>query len=434
MVGSAVRDDGPSVAAAAVGGRVTASERARLGAGFRTLWSASAISNLGDGVRLTALPLLAASLTRDPGQVAAVTAATWLPWLVFSLIGGAVVDRADRARLMRDAQALRFVVVVGLALAVVGGWASMPVLYLAAFLIGAGEVLVDTAAQALVPRLVARDDLERANGQVMAAQTTANDFIGPPVGGFMFALGPAIPFWADAASFGLGAVLLQRLRAFAPDERVPAASPTSVRADIGEGLRWLRGNPLLLALAIASGSVNFFTTFFDSLLVLYVLEILDLGPQGFGILLTGFAAGGLLGSLAASRVAAVIGRAYANAIAIAIVGVTVLGLGATSNALVAGALLFVTGFVAVIGNVVLVTLRQALVPERLLGRVTSAFRMLGYGTIPLGALAGGAVASAAGLRVPFYISGVVLLVIAGSLPRWVNRGTIEAAMSRDMTP
>jgi MFS family permease len=166
--------------------------RPNLGRGYHRLWTAAAISNLGDGIFLTALPLLAATLTRDPLPVSAVFAAGWLPWLLFGLLSGALADRWNRRRLMWVVDAARFVVVGGLGVAVIAGLATIPLLVGVAFLLGVGQTLFDSAAQSVIPALVGRDPqrLERANGQLFGAQQVTQQLSGPPLGGWLFAPWP----------------------------------------------------------------------------------------------------------------------------------------------------------------------------------------------------------------------------------------------------
>ncbi|MGH8874945.1 MAG: MFS transporter [Acidimicrobiia bacterium] len=156
--------------------------REGLGPDFAKLWGAAAVSNLGDGVRLAALPLLASALTRDPGLVAGLTVALRLPWLLLSLPAGAIIDRLDRRRLMARASLLQGAAMASLGAALWAGWAGLPMLYLVAFLLGTGEVVRDTASHTVVPSLVPMELLERANGRLYATQMVANELVGPPIG------------------------------------------------------------------------------------------------------------------------------------------------------------------------------------------------------------------------------------------------------------
>jgi MFS family permease len=210
------------------------------GSGFAKLVSASAISNLGDGVYATALPLLAATLTRDPLLVSLVSFAEWLPWLLFGLLSGALLDRWDRRRVMWAVDAARFAVVGGLALAVFLDQATIALLGVAGFLLGTGQTLVDTGAQSILPALVSRDArrLQRANGRMIGAQVVTQELAGPPVGGFLFSVAAWVPFAVDAASFAAGSALVASIRGDlgpAAGDPVPGGRRTSLRAEIAEG-------------------------------------------------------------------------------------------------------------------------------------------------------------------------------------------------------
>src|SRR6266536_2834104 len=257
--------------------------RSALGPKFWRFWSASAVSQLGDGIRITALPLLAAVITREPLPVAAVSAAVWLPWLFFGLIGGAVVDRVDRRRMMEVGQLARLFVMGGLAGAVFAHAESIWLLIVVAFLVGVGEVFVDTALQAVVPAVVEEARLDEANGRLIAAELLANELVGPPIGGFLFTIAHAVPFVGDAASFGASGVLLATLRG---DFKATHGdrSPSSAWRDMKEGVSWLFHHPVLRPIAFAIGAINFGVMAFGGVLVLFAREILHVGAVGFGLI------------------------------------------------------------------------------------------------------------------------------------------------------
>ena len=396
---------------------------------FQRLWLASAVSQLGDGIRVTALPLLAAALTTDPLAVAAVTAAVWAPWLVLGPIGGVVVDRVDRRRLMVAGQFMRTAVMVGLGWAALAGLDRLWLLVVVAFLIGVGEVFVDSAFQAMLPQLVPEAELDRANGRLTAAQLVGNELVGPPVGGALFALARSIPFFGDAASFAASGLLLGSIPGrFAPDEEARAAS--SAWADLKEGLAWLFRHEVMRSMAIALGVTNLGFMAFGGIYVLFAEQVLRVGPLGFGLLFSSTAAGGLLGSLMAGRVTARIGRGSAVVAGLASMGAGMAAVGLMSNAFAAGALLFLVGVAVGVTNVAGVTLRQVLTPNRLLGRVVSSFRMIGFGMIPAGAALGGWLARASGLRAPFLLGGGLCVATALVLRTRVNERSIAAARGR----
>ena len=216
--------------------------RRGLGPEYRKLWTASTVSNLGDGVTLVAGPLLAASLTRDPLLVAGLAFAQRLPWLFFSLISGALVDRLDRRMLMVAVDAFRTVLLGFLGLAVLSDFVSIPLLYVVFFLMGTVETLFDTASVSILPAVVPRESLEKANGRLFGAQIVSNEFAAPPLGGFLFAVAASVPFFLDAGSFAAAAVLMLFMRGKFRVERPEGTLPTTLRAEISEGLRWLWGN------------------------------------------------------------------------------------------------------------------------------------------------------------------------------------------------
>jgi MFS family permease len=209
----------------------------RLGPAFARLWAAAAVSSVGDGLTYTAAPLLAAALTRDPLSISLVSASFLLPWLLVGLLSGALVDRWDRRRTMWTVDLGRAAVVGGLAVAVLVGVASIPLLIAAGFLLGTGQTLFDGAAQAAIPAVASRDQarLHRANGRMLGTQTVGQSFVGPPLGGLLFAAAAAVPFLLDAGSFAAAAVLIAALRGRFRVERPASAPPTTLRAEIAEG-------------------------------------------------------------------------------------------------------------------------------------------------------------------------------------------------------
>jgi MFS family permease len=278
-----------------------------LGPEYRKLWTASTVSNLGDGVTEVAAPLLAATLTRDPVLVAGLAFAYRLPWLLFTLVSGALVDRLDRRRIMWTADAVRTIMIGLLGLAVYAGLANLPLLYAVFFVLGTAETLFDNASQAILPAVVDREKLEKANGRLFGGQLVANEFAGPPLGGFLFAAAAAAPFLLDAGTFAAAAALVLAMRGSFRPERAERPR-TTMRAEIFEGLRWLWGQPLLRTLAVMLGIMNAVHAAYTSIFVLFAQDILGLGEVGYGILLTSGAVGGLVGSLAADRIIVLFGH------------------------------------------------------------------------------------------------------------------------------
>jgi MFS family permease len=407
--------------------------RTRLGPDFAKLWTANTVSNLGDGVTLVAGPLLAASLTRDPLPVAALTFAQRLPWLLFSLLSGALVDRMDRRRVMVAADLFRAVVVGLLGAAVLLDAASIPLLCATLFLLGTAETLFDTAAVSILPAMVPTASLTKANGRLLGAQIVTNDLAAPPLGGLLFAAAAAVPFLLDAGSFVAAAVLVAAVPGRFRAARPLGAERASLPADIAEGVRWLAGHRLLRLLGVGIGLMNVTLFAATAIMVLYAQERLGLGPVGYGLLLACVAIGGIAASLVAGRVIGWLGPATTMRIGLLIEASTHLVLALTTSPVVAGAVLSLFGFHAMIWNVVSVSLRQELIPGRLLGRVNSVYAVFSYGGSSLGALLGGLVAGRFGLTAPFWCGFAVVAVLAVAAWPTLSSGRVRAAREQAAT-
>lgn len=398
--------------------------RAPLGASFWRLWTSSGLSNLADGVAKVALPLAAVQFTRSPALIAGLSVALTLPWLVCALPAGALADRLDRRRVMLAANGVRAALLAGLVVGVALGADTIWALYVVALGIGAAETLYDTSAQSILPQVVRREQLTRANGRLYAVELTAHQFAGPPLGGLLAAVGAATALAAPAALWALAAgVLLLVPGPF----RVPREGRGTLRADIAEGLRFLWRNRLLRTLAAMTGAFNFASHAVAPVFVVYAVgpdSPMGLTEPAFGLLLTATAAGSLVGSLTAERIERALGRSRAMAVAglgiVALVGTPA----ATADPFLIGAGYVAGGLGIVVWNVVAVSLRQRITPDRLLGRVNSGYRLLAWGTMPLGAAVGGLVAQFVGLRAVF--AGAAALALATLV---LMRGVTDAAMA-----
>jgi MFS family permease len=380
--------------------------RERLGREYWRLWWANTISSTGDGAFVAALPLLAVTVTRDPRLVSVVTAAAYLPWLVLSLPAGALVDRCDRATLMRRSQLVQAAVVAILAICVATGQARIAVLGAAGLLLGAAEVVFSNAAQSVLPALVPPELLPKANGSQQVSLTVGESFLGPPLGSLLFAAAAALPFGLDAASFAGSAALLAAL----PRSR-PTPKARKMRAQIAEGLRWLARHRLLRVVAVLLGVYNFANQMGQATLVLLATQTLHVGTRGYGLLLAATAVGSVAGGLVNPRLTRRIGLLPSLITSAALTVAVFAAIGLAPDPAVAAVMLAGQGFSVTMWNVVTVSLRQQIVPSALLGRVNSVYRMLGWGLMPAGALAGGFIAHAAGLRAP-YLAAAALCAVA----------------------
>lgn len=385
---------------------------------YRRLFWATGITNLGDGISAMAVPWLATLITRDPFLVALVAFGQRVPWLIFALPAGVWTDRLDRRRMIVQADLLRcgltgLIVALAVALPQTPG---APVLWIAAlallaFLLGMAEVLRDNAAQTLLPALVDKSDLEAANGRMWSVEHVTA-LIGPPVAGAMIALWLPLPFLVDALSFAIAAILIAGIalpRRVAPPRR-------RLREELAEGWNWMRDHPVILRLAVMLGCLNFAGMMVMTLLVLYAQDILGLGAFGHGALLACGAAGGVLAGLAGPKIVAQIGAQSAVRLAL-LLQIAALGLYTTStHPVLAGLAEATVLFGGVLWNIVTVSYRQRRIPDALLGRVNSIYRFFGWGTLPLAALAAGALASALeplgrdiALRAPFALACVIVI-------------------------
>jgi MFS family permease len=400
-----------------------------LGPEYRKLWAASTISNLGDGVTLTAGPLLAAALTRDPVLVAGVAFAQRVPWLLFPLISGALVDRLDRRLVMGYVDAARTALIGALGVAVLLGWASLPLMYAIFFLMGTLETLFDNASQAILPAVVSREQLERANSRLLGAQIVSDELAGPPLGGFLFGVAVAVPFLLDAGTYAAAAALVLALRGGFRPERSEGAPPTTLAAEIGEGLRWLWNHRLIRTLAFMLGVFNMTLAATQAIFVLFAQDVLGLGSFGYGVLLTSGAVGGIIGSLMADRIILWLGSGWALHAAVLISAVVLSVVALSESALVVWAAFLLIGLTGVVWNVITVSFRQAVVPQDIFGRVNSVYRLLGWGGISVGALLGGFLARSFGLTAPFWFAAAALAIMFVLTLPLVNNRTVARAGS-----
>ncbi|HEY3608178.1 MAG TPA: MFS transporter [Pseudonocardiaceae bacterium] len=379
-----------------------------LGAQFRWYFAAVGISGVGDGLRVTALPLLTVTLTSSPLAIAAVAAAQGLPWLLFSLPAGALVDRWDRRRVVVIVNSTRAGLATVLAVLTGLGEASVPLLAAVAFGLTTGETFVDAATRAVLPAVVPTDRLESANGRLFVAETGSVQLAGPPLGSALFAVSRTVPFALDAASFAAGVLCFGRLRLPRPATR----APSSLRHEMAEGARWLWTHRVLRTLAVPLLVMNLASEAVFAVFVLFALRELHVGRSVYGLLFVAYAAGGLVGSATAARLRNRIGDGPAIVGSVALFGAPFLIMAGATDGYLAGGMMLLIGIGEGVWGVLTMSLRQAAIPDRLLGRVLNVFRLLGWGSLALGAVIGGVTAHAFGLRAPIYAAGVVILLTA----------------------
>lgn len=405
--------------------RPTALELLRQNRNFRLLFSASTITNLGDGVSLVALPWLATLLTRDAFLISLVAFAGRLPWFVVALPAGVWTDRIAQRKLIVGADLARMAVMIGAvllaALVELGAGAgretglAIGALIALSFCLGSAEVLRDNAAQTFLPLIVREDQLETANGQLWTVEQVMNLFVGPPLAGVLIAVSITVPFGLDAATFAISALCIGLI---ASPARSPAP-PAAFMGDLKEGFRWIRANPLIFRLAIVLGISNASYIAAMTMQTLYAQELLGLGSFGFGLFMTSGAGGGVVAGIVGPMIAERFGPNRTVQMSLVIFGLAYLALGLFPVIWVAVPAVFFEAAAGVLWNVVTVSYRQRIIPHDILGRVNAIYRFLGWGSLPIGALAGGLLVRLAepllgraqALMLPFALAGLVSFLL-----------------------
>ncbi|WP_347975601.1 MFS transporter [Microbacterium sp. ProA8] len=435
--------------------------RVPLGRDFGKLWTAAAFSNLADGVGRVAVPLIATTLTRDPLAISAIGALAFLPWLVFGLPAGMIVDRFDRRWVMAIANGLRGLAAVGLAALTVTGALDIWWLFAGVLVFGLGETLFDNATNSIVPSVVQRPALDRANGWLQAAQITIDSFIASPIGGVLFALSLALPLWVGAAGYLIPIVLAvmlplsaaRPLRAEEParkstaptaeaavaageplaaadmgaatdtadaaadidadveaeegESEVSASAPSNVSAR--EALAYLWNHRFLRSMVLFTSIVGCAFAFAQAPVFLYFLDVHHVAPAAIGLVTAGIGLGGLAGSLVAASLVAKFGRGRVMLGANFVAAIGLAGVWAAPEA-ISATIAYATMAAAVsTWNVPWGALRQRIVPGHLFGRVLGISRTLTWGVFPFATLLGGWVARI-DLRLPFLLAAGVTLV------------------------
>jgi MFS family permease len=381
----------------------------RLGTDFRWLLSATVVNNAGDGIALAAGPLLVASLTRDPLLVSMAVLSSWLPILLFGILGGVAADRFDRRRMVIVVNLVRAAVLVALVATIVTGTVNIALVLIVLFVLGTAETFADSASSTFLPSLVRREDLGIANARAQGAFVLTNQLVAPPIGAFLFATGMFLPFAANAAAFALGAVLISRIAVSLRTERTDVGG---VWADMAEGVRWLVGHPPMRTLALTIFAFNVTYGAAWAVLVLYAAERLGMDAVGFGLLTSAAAIGGIIGTVSYGFLERRFALGNIMRVGLLIETGTHLSLALTTSPPVALVTMVVFGAHAFVWGTTSTTVRQRAVPNALLGRVTGVYRVGLVGGLVIGAPIGGVLARAFDITAPFWFgfAGSALLV------------------------
>ena len=431
----------------------------KLGSSYWRLWSATAISNLGDGISGVAYPWVASAVTRSPLLIAAAGFASRLPWLIFTLHAGVITDRFDRRKLIVAMDAIRGVLTLIVGTIVLLNKDSLPslndlssitdletnwplyiTLVITAFLFGLAEVLRDNSAQTLMPSVVEAENLEKANGRMWSAESLTNSFIGPPLGSLLIGIAIYLPFFVDAGTFFVAVALIASISgSFKPIEEKPREK-INFKSEIKEGYSWLWAHDLLRPMAIILGALNLVGTMVAATFILFTQEVLNTSVFVFAVLGTAGAVGGIVGGLIAPKISEKIGSGPSLWLALVMGPIGALIIGTSSSWHVVWMVLLFQTLFSILWNTITVSLRQSIIPTYLLGRVNSVYRFFGWGSIPIGMFLGGAIVTISehfvsremALRTPYLVGAALgILIFIFAAPRLTTRAIEQARLEAD---
>ena len=417
---------------------------------FNLLLTASTFSNLADGIAGFAYPWLFSLLTRDPLLISIVSVLVNLPRLIFVLYAGVIADKFNRQKILiytRLGQVFLtsiFIVLIYLNLDNIpkevqfnepqfeSKFLIISAAYLLAFMFGLLEVTRDNAAQAFLPQIVSKDNLPKANGRLFGIEIVTNNFLGTPVGGFLIGLSLITPFIFDTLLMLVSVFFITGIKGkFERVENINKDQKTSEM--IKEGVEWLKNNTLLKRLAIYTGIANFFGSMQFPIMILFAQELIGLNAIQYSFLAYGAAIGGLVGSQVANKINARLEESRTLLISVALFGIGMFAPYLTTNPFVVAGSFGLSSFGSVLWNVQAVSIRQALIPDNLLGRVNSVYRLLALGLNPIGAIFGGTIVKILdnsfsrefALRFPFLLGGIFMLILFLSAPRLLSQKLIN---------
>jgi MFS family permease len=385
-----------------------------LGPAFNRMWGSSLLSNLADGVLLVAAPLLAVTLTKSPVLISAISALVMLPWLLFAIPIGALVDRVDRRFLLAGANAIRFVVAALIALSIATNTITIYLLLIATFLIGICEVIADTTSQSLIPQILDKSQFERGNSRLQISETVIQGFVGTPISGFLYAVAIYLPFVINSLGFLIAAALAASIPIkFLQDIRSEenAEKRSNFIGEMKFGIQYLFNDKPLLRLVVTTASIGLCYSMAMSTIILFILNELNLKPSLFGLALTIQGSGAILGALLALKLSTKFGRSRVMAVCIFLSSLLMLLQGLSPNIYIFIALATIASFTISNWNILLMATYQSVIPAHLFGRIHGTRRTLVWGLMPFGSLLGGFIAKG-GLRLPLLIGGTIATVIA----------------------
>ena len=404
-----------------------------LGSDFSRIWSASLITNLSDGVLKLAGPLLAVSLTDDPVLIGLLSALLLLPWLFFAIPIGVYVDRTDRRRALIQGNVLRSLIGLLLAFSISEDFINIWILLLATFAIGICEVLVDTTSQSVLPQILDRSEFEKGNSRLQISEVIIAQFAGSPLSGFLYAVSIGLPFFFSTTGFFLAALVIAVMpfnkNVSATHDDDMSKEKMGIWGDIKFALTFIYQERSIFAIVVVTTSIGFFYALSNAIAPLFLLKELEIPAKLFGVVLAIQGVGALMGSIAAPRISAALGRGKALALNLLLASSMIVLTGLAPNAVTYVVISVIIGFTISIWNILLMSLYQSLIPSHLYGRIHGARRTIVWGLMPLGSVLGGFVAKG-GLRLPFLIGGAMATLISIATFKTVVRIGNESAKKK----
>jgi MFS family permease len=392
-----------------------------LGSTFNKLWSAAMFSKFADGLVGAAIPLLAATLTRDSVLIAIQANMMLLPWLFFAIPIGALMDRLNRRLSMLLVQGTRVAIGATIASLMITGQMNLWALMALTFIFGISEVVYDTATQSTIPALLKGNQLERGNSRLQIADTVMQSFIGAPLGAIIFAAIAFTPFMGVSVCYVIAIILVSSIAPKAMQIIRPADAPkrSTLRAEMKEGLVYLWNDKVLFRLVVTTGAVGFCYALGQSTLVLFILDHLHVPEASYGLLMIPLAVGALLGAFASPLLSARFGRSKTLAYSLPVSALTLLLAGLAPNATWYMAATLLHGFFIAQWNILLMSTYHAMIPNEIFGRIHGTRRTLVWGLMPIGGLIGGFLGKI-DITLPMIVGGIAATIIASSGIRFIS--------------